>query len=233
LSEGQPLITVEVTPDSVAIDIDEAARVVSLAEVPLDLEQIGIFAGARCAAINGEYACHFFAKGGALSLGKPMPWDFFVGEKSIRLVLIFKENVTASVSRIERGPASDAGEGSVREAAEAPSADFDRCRSYSVDPEPAPASVDAPWRDPRPVFQNLPEYPVGDRHHQREWLPIIPMRTAGKARGVKKKNPKNGGNRDRGRGATRPLAAASVGDGARIVRRPARRVAGRSARGVP
>lgn len=165
------MITVEVTPDSVAIDIDEAARVVSLAEVPLDLEQIGIFAGARCAAINGEYAYHFFAKGGALSLGKPMPWDFFVGEKSIRLVLIFKENVTASVSRIERGPASDAGEGSVREAAEAPSEDFDRCRSYSVDPEPAPASVDALWRDPRPVFQNLPEYPVGDRHHQREWLP--------------------------------------------------------------
>jgi hypothetical protein len=157
------MIAVEISPDGVVIDIDDEAHAVSLTEVPADLAQIGIGAGATCTAINDQPAYDFLAEG-ALSCGEPTWWDFVIGEISIRLVLVFKNDVTESVRRAARAP-----EG----ADEAISADFvDETPDVSVGPEVAPhANTDAPWRDPRPVFQNLPQYPVGDPQHKRERRP--------------------------------------------------------------
>jgi hypothetical protein len=157
------MITVEVSPDSIVVDIDEEARVVTFSEVPPDLAQIGIAAGAVCASINEEYAYHFFAKGGALSLGKPLKSLFFVGSKSISLVLIFRDAVVPSVAPIERAAS---------ESTAAPTSDASEDGAIPHNTEfvvshPAEEPVNAPWRDPRPVFANLPELPIADRQHER------------------------------------------------------------------
>jgi hypothetical protein len=144
------MIVVELSLDSIAVEIDDSAQTVVLAEVPADLEQVGIHSGCTCTRIDGQPAYQFFAEAAerqeALSYGE---WEFIVGDRRIRLLLVFKEDVAASVSAIEH-PVIDT----------------------VAEPEAAPdANIDAPWRDPRPVFQNLPEYPVGDPRHKRERRP--------------------------------------------------------------
>jgi hypothetical protein len=156
------MITVEISPDSIAVDIDEEGRTVFLSEVPIDLEQVGIAIGTVCTAINDQPTYDFLAEG-RLSCGEPMRWDFVVGGRSIRLMLVFTNEITPSVAAIEQAPASDA--------AEATSADFDDRPSEDwvpIGPEPAPeAIVDAPLFERQPVCLNLPEIPVGDHGHER------------------------------------------------------------------
>ena len=164
---------------SIAIDIDAAARTVVVSEASFDLQQIGIVVGTVITVIDDRPAYDFIAAADArderILTRVPIYWTFAVRERTIRLLLIKEE------AAIEQAPVGDT--------AEATSSDFDALQFGASGEPDAPAS-DAgiphntteapsadfddrfePWRDPRPVFAYLPEYPVGDRHHQRERPP--------------------------------------------------------------
>jgi hypothetical protein len=140
------MIAVEVSPDSLVIDLAVETGAVTLTDVPVDLAQIGIGAGTVCSTINGQSASSFLVEG-ALSLDTPMEWVFALGDRTVRLVFVFKEEIAESV---DVRPASS-------DVDEAISADFVGETPEAVrDP-----NADTAWRDPRPVLENL-EYPIED-----------------------------------------------------------------------
>jgi hypothetical protein len=137
------------TTAAIVVDIDKATRSVVAGEV---LGNLTVPVGAVCTAINGN-APYKFLEGG-LPSGDVLLWDFAVGERTVRLALIF-ESVEATEQAAAEAPAN---------AGEASSVDFE---SEAWDgggfaPRPAPA----PWH--KPIFANLPEIPITDRqYHER------------------------------------------------------------------
>jgi hypothetical protein len=154
------MIAVEISPDSIVIDIDAETGAVALTEVPADLAQIGIGAGAVCSTINGQSASSFLVEG-ALSLDTPMEWVFALGDRTVRLVFVFKEEIAESV---DVPPASTNIDKAI-------SADF-----VGETPEAVRhPNADTAWRDPRSVFEN-PEYLIEDaapRVRDRPPRPLI------------------------------------------------------------
>jgi hypothetical protein len=159
------MIAVELSPDSIVIDIDAETGTVTLTEMPADLLQLGLGAGTACSEINGQPAVSFL-DAGALPLGSAMEWAFVLGDRIIRLLLVFEENFTESLSGIALAAAA------ASKVDEAISADFDEPQEATWDHP----NADTAWRDPRPVFQNLAEYPVEDaapRVRERPPRPLI------------------------------------------------------------
>jgi hypothetical protein len=137
----------QVSSDSIVIDIDKGARTVVVGGVSADL---GVAVGAVCTAINDK-SPYAFLKGG-LPNGEVLSWDFAVGERTVRLGLVFTE------------PASEAAEAPASEG-EASFLDF-RCEDWDSPDFSFPRPAPAPWH--KPMFANLPEIPITDRqYHER------------------------------------------------------------------
>jgi hypothetical protein len=154
------MIAVELSPDSIVIDIDAETGTVTLTEIPADLAQIGIGAGTVCSTINGRLAASMLVEG-ALTLDKPMEWVFALADRTVQLFIVFKDEITESVSDV-RPESSNVDE--------AISADFVGETPEAVrDP-----NADTAWRDPRSVLENL-EYPIEDAAHRVRDRPPRPL----------------------------------------------------------
>jgi hypothetical protein len=151
------------TTAAIVVDIDKRARTVVVGEA---LGNLTVPVGAVCTCID-DTPPYAFLEGG-LPSGQVLPWDFVVGEKTVRLALIFTDES-------EQAPA--------REAAEAPASEGEasflnfRCEDWDSPDFSYPRPVPEPWH--KPVFANLPEIPITDRqYHERpprkmavEWAP--------------------------------------------------------------
>jgi hypothetical protein len=155
-----------------------------------DLEQVGIAVGTVCTAINDQPAYDFLAQG-ALPHDEALWWDFNVGGRSIRLVLVFKTAVTPSVAPIEQA--------TTNEGAEAPASDASEPREDDAVPHnseftESQSADEQPWHgDSRPLFENLPEWPVEYRNLGRV-RPPRPTAVNWPGWGREKDDPKECGN---------------------------------------
>jgi hypothetical protein len=163
IDSGDPVVRVhfrvvgdQLSSDSIAIDIDKGARTVVVGAVSADL---GVAVGDVCVVINNQPSYEFLE--GGFPSGEILLWDFAVGEKTVRLALIFMDES-------EQAPAREATEAPASEG-EASFLDF-RCEDWGPDVS-LPRPVPEPWH--KPMFANLPEIPIADRqYHERPPRPL-------------------------------------------------------------
>ena len=102
-------LIIEVVPTvNFQVRLSHRRRQVILTQAPADLEQIGITAGTVVSAIAEQPAYDYAAKNGKNTLShRPRPWDFIIGERTIRIGLKKAAAENAAEEDDAEAPASD------------------------------------------------------------------------------------------------------------------------------